>query len=280
MLKNTFCHIPGISANSEQKLWAAGIHGWDAMAAAQGSLPPRRAQAVKRHLEESRRRLAQADPRYFADLLPANQQWRLFPEFRTSLAYLDIETTGLSAHGDCITTIALYDGRQIRHYVRGQNLDEFADDIRCYNLIVTYNGKCFDVPFIRASLGLRLDQAHIDLRYVLRSLGYSGGLKGCEKKLGLDRGELEGVDGFFAVLLWEDFQNHGNDRALETLLAYNIQDVVNLEVLLVMAYNLKIQQTPFARSHQIALPTPPQVPFRADGKTISRLMRQYAGGFA
>jgi len=50
--------------------------------------------------------------------------------------------------------------------------------------------------------GIELNQVHIDLRYVLRSLGYTGGLKGCEKQAGIDRGNLEGVDGYFAVLLW------------------------------------------------------------------------------
>jgi hypothetical protein len=30
MLKNTFCHIPGISPAAEQRLWSAGIDCWDA----------------------------------------------------------------------------------------------------------------------------------------------------------------------------------------------------------------------------------------------------------
>jgi uncharacterized protein YprB with RNaseH-like and TPR domain len=52
-----------------------------------------------------------------------------------------------------------------------------------------YNGKTFDVPFIEKYFGIRMNHAHIDLRYVLKSLGYAGGLKRCEKALGLDRGE-------------------------------------------------------------------------------------------
>jgi len=30
MLKNTFCHIPGISPAAEQRFWSAGIDCWDA----------------------------------------------------------------------------------------------------------------------------------------------------------------------------------------------------------------------------------------------------------
>jgi uncharacterized protein len=193
------------------------------------------------------------------------------------VAYLDIETTGLGGPGDYITTIALYDGRAIKYYVHGDNLDEFARDIAHYRLLVTYNGKSFDAPFIRQSLGVPMDQAHIDLRYVLARLGYRGGLKQCERRLGMDRGELADVDGFFAVLLWNDYQRRHNPRALETLLAYNTLDVLNLARLMTMAYNLNVQDTPFSKSHQLPEPVIPANPFTADVATIARLQR--AGGW-
>jgi uncharacterized protein YprB with RNaseH-like and TPR domain len=172
---------------------------------------------------------------------------------------------------DYITTIALYDGRTIRWYVQGRNLEQFEDDIRDYRVIVTYNGKCFDVPFIRNTMGVPMDHAHIDLRYVLASQGYRGGLKGCERQLGICRHELDGVDGFFAVLLWDDFQRNGNRKALETLLAYNILDVVNLEALMVMSYNQKVAQTPFGRTHKLPAPSPPRGPFTPDRATIDAI---------
>jgi hypothetical protein len=116
-----------------------------------------------------------------------------------------------------------------------------------------------------------MPQVHIDLRYLLKSLGYTGGLKGCEKKAGIDRGELEGIDGYFAVLLWEDYQRNKNRKTLETLLAYNIQDVVNLERLLVLSYNLKLKETPFLQSHQITSPSQPQIPFETDKRVIGEI---------
>ena len=115
---------------------------------------------------------------------------------------------------------------------------------------MTYNGKTFDMPFIRRYLGVPVDQAHIDLRYVLASLGYRGGLKECERQMGLDRGELEEVDGYFAVLLWRHYVQHSDRRTLETLLAYNALDVINLEQLMVRAYNLKIAGTPAGDTKQ------------------------------
>jgi len=59
----------------------------------------------------------------------------------------------------------------------------------------------------------------------------------------MDRGDLSDVDGFFAVLLWNEYQKTGNQKALDTLLAYNVQDTVNLESLMVTAYNMKLKET-------------------------------------
>jgi len=55
---------------------------------------------------------------------------------------------------------------------------------------------------------------------------------------------LSDIDGFFAVLLWNEYRKSGSQKALDTLLAYNVQDTVNLESLMVTAYNLKIKETP------------------------------------
>jgi hypothetical protein len=46
---------------------------------------------------------------------------------------------------------------------------------------------------------------------------------------------------------------------------------VNLEVLMVQAYNLKLHNTPFRNSHQLVAPEVPVIPFRVDQETISRL---------
>jgi hypothetical protein len=165
----------------------------------------------------------------------------------------------------------VYDGNSIFSYVQGQNLNDFRHDIQNYDLLVTYNGITFDLPFIRRYFKIPMKQAQIDLRYVLASLGYRGGLKSCERQLGIDRKELVDVDGFFAVQLWWDYLNNGNEGALQTLLAYNTVDVVDLELLLVMAYNMKLKDTPFEESHTLSLPVLPTVPFDVDMKTVNRL---------
>lgn len=264
--------MQGIGLKTERGLWDRGVHSWDHVidgtAAARGL---RSRDLVKREIETSQERLEAGDACYFGERLQGNREWRFFPEFRDKTAYLDIETTGLPGSLNHITTIALYDGELIHYYVHGRNLQQFRDDIQKYKVLVTYNGKCFDIPTISDYFQLRLDAAQIDLRYVLRSLGYKGGLKGCEKSLGLSRDGLDGVDGYYAVLLWADFVENRNRKALETLLAYNILDAVNLETLMVLAYNLKVEETPFIETLRLAAPKIPVNPFEPDPRTIRKI---------
>ena len=275
MLKNTFLHIPGLGIKTEQRIWDSGICCWDdLLRGGYARISPKKRDIIARCIEESIEHLSSRNPTFFGDRLPSNQFWRIFPDFRESTAYLDIETTGLDSWGNEITTIALYDGKFVFTYVQGQNLDDFKKDVKRFKVLVTYNGRCFDAPFIESYLGIELDRVHIDLRYILRSLGYTGGLKGSEKKAGIDRGDLEGIDGYFAVLLWDDYRRNKNQKALETLLAYNIQDVVNLETLMVLSYNLKLKETPFLTSHQLAFPSTPESPFKGDKETVERIRQE------
>jgi uncharacterized protein YprB with RNaseH-like and TPR domain len=246
MLKNTFCHLPKIGPATESKLWSAGIHDWDQFHQSTAlPLSKSRIASISQELEESEKQLVAGNPHYFVQHLPVNQYWRLFPHFRDSVAYIDIETTGIENWCNEITTIALYDGQTVHTYVNGQNLDDFVDDIQRFKIIVSYNGRCFDVPFIEQYFRIKLDQVHIDLRFILKSLGFSGGLKGCERQLGIDRGELRDIDGYYAVILWQEYQRTGNKKALQTLVEYNSLDARNLETLMEMAYERKVMEVGF-----------------------------------
>jgi hypothetical protein len=271
MLKNSFCFMPGIRASRESAFWDAGILGWsDLLRRKPAGLSRERYNSCRAQIERSRRELEKRNVRFFHDRLPGCEHWRLFSEFRAETAFLDIETTGLNPGWDEITTIALYDGKTVKAFVNGENLADFRTEVRRFKQIVTYNGKCFDVPFIRAGLHFPMDQVHLDLRYILHSLGYKGGLKGCERSLGVSRKGLEEVNGFMAILLWREYKR-GNGNALETLLAYNIADAVNLEILMVKAFNEKLAGTPFDQTLRLALPEPPEVPYQANRQLIRKL---------
>lgn len=273
MLRNTFCHIPGIGVKTERQLWDQGLLSWDdVLDGVPFKVRGKGRSVVEYYVRESVEHLENRDAAFFCRRLPENQRWRLFHEFSYSTAYLDIETTGSMNGVEHITTIALYDSLSVFHYVFGDNLGLFARRIPSYKLLVTYNGKSFDIPMIRNYFNIKMDHAHIDLRYLLADLGFKGGLKGCEKQLGIDRDELDGVNGYLAVYLWREFSRYNNGKALETLLAYNVLDAVNLEPLMVKAYNLKLKDTPFEHTHVLPLPPPPRNPFEADVDLIRRIV--------
>jgi len=282
MLKSSFIHIPGVGIRTERRIWAAGTHTLNQFHSAPPSfLSSGQTDRIMNQVERSIQCLSTGDTDYFYKGLSACDSWRMFREFKGSVAYLDIETTGLGAPGDIITSIALYDGSEVFTYVHGDNLDSFPDDIIRYSVLVTYNGKTFDVPFIERYFGISLSfMAHLDLRYILRSLGISGGLKSCERQMGLGRtGALAQVDGYFAVLLWNEFRRTGDRAVLETLVSYNVQDTINLEHLMVEAYNRKLQTLPI-EIPPIGIPAGFLNPWRVHPEVVHRLQSSPSRGYS
>lgn len=266
MLTATFCHIPGIGYTTERTLWEQGVTSWNKLMVNPNIVARVSGHEVARILEQSIQALS-SDPLFFVNHLKTADVWRLFPHFRESTGYLDIETTGLGEDAD-ITTIALYDGNEVTTYINGRNLDDFITDIQKLDVLVTYNGISFDIPFIERFFKTKITQAQIDLRYVLARLGCKGGLKGCERQMGINRGTLDGIDGSFAVVLWREYERYNNQAALETLLAYNVEDTVNLERLMVEAYNRNVAETPFGEELILPCPVAPRLLHQPDPELV------------
>ncbi|UCC67900.1 MAG: ribonuclease H-like domain-containing protein [Armatimonadota bacterium] len=239
MLSNSFLHIPGVGPVTESRIWKRGVLTWDQFLAdpAAADLSARMAARVTDAIALSRDHLQRDDHRFFAASLPTREHWRAYPEFSHRIGYLDIETTGLEGP-DYVTMIGLYDGRDVRTYTRGENLDQFFEDIGRFGLLVTFFGSAFDLPFLRRRYPkLVFDQIHIDLCYTLRRLGLKGGLKHIEHQLDVPRApETEGLDGWDAVRLWREWEA-GSQEALDLLKAYNREDIVSLERLMHYAYD-------------------------------------------
>jgi uncharacterized protein YprB with RNaseH-like and TPR domain len=152
-------------------------------------------------------------------------------------AYLDIETTGLSCRSSYITVIGVY----LVNNERDKLVQLVGKDVTCDNLlesmqgvtdIYTYNGSRFDLPFIYGALGINLETSasHRDLMYDCWRCNLKGGFKAVEQQLGISR-QLKDINGWDAVLLWRKYKRYGDVNALNTLLSYNKEDVVNLKVL-------------------------------------------------
>jgi uncharacterized protein len=238
MLTSTFIHTQGIGHKTERAIWQSGLTTWDDFLAGHVACPlsQRQRELLVPTVEESVTRFAADDYSYFAKALPSGEQWRAYDVYGSRAAYIDIETLGMGSD-DVITVIGLYNGKETKSFVKGFNLEAFADEISKYALILTYSGASFDLPHIRRAFpGLHLDQMHIDLCPTLRKIGLRGGLKHIEDAVGLKRpAEVEGMSGWDAVRLWNEWE-WGSRESLDLLLAYNACDVINLKPLAEQAY--------------------------------------------
>ena len=233
MIRQRFDVFDGIGPKREQAIRAAGISDWRQFLEASEvpGVPRPLHRSVRHHIREWSNALVRGDTGFFARNLPHAEHWALFDAFASSVMYLDIETTGLSAHRDDVTVVGLYDGRSYRALVNGQGLTARAlqEALKGCKLLITYFGTAFDVPFLREKFpAIRWDVPHFDLCFAGRRVGLTGGLKGVERQVGIRRdASIVEVDGYEAVRLWRAYQR-GSSAALKKLLRYNEADTRNL----------------------------------------------------
>lgn len=149
-------------------------------------------------------------------------------------AYIDIETTDLDPASGELTVVGIcleQDGQErvVQLYEDTLTKDNLLVALEGTDILYSYNGAEFDLPFIAAKLGVDLASAfsHCDLMQECWRRNLWGGLKKVEVQLGISR-ETTGINGAQAVALWNDYRLNGNPDALRTLLLYNAEDVKNL----------------------------------------------------
>jgi hypothetical protein len=149
-------------------------------------------------------------------------------------AYLDIETTGLCSFYDEITVVGIClandsENRLVQLVGDDATKTNLLRILRCVDTIYTYNGSRFDLPFINFRLRVNLTEHfnHHDLMHDCWRNNLYGGFKAVERQLGIPR-RLQGIGGADAVILWWRYQIHRDRKALDLLLEYNKEDVLNL----------------------------------------------------
>ena len=142
-------------------------------------------------------------------------------------AYLDIETCA----GGEVTVVGIFrEDRGLRQLVGGEITDvtlwETLDGV---DTICTFNGDRFDLPILgrQVRVDLRNRFRSLDLLRECRRAGLKGGLKQLEKRFGIAR-STRGLNGWDALHLWARYENEGDRAALDVLLEYNREDVMNL----------------------------------------------------
>lgn len=237
MIKKSFIILPKVGENTEKKLWANGINHWDDFLEKK-DVPGFSCQQkayCDEFLVKAKKNLEAKNGEFFHYNLVRKEHWRLFNEFSNDIGYVDIETTGLSKHRNKITTLSIYNGDTTKTFIHGIDMDEesVVKEMNKYKLIVTFNGTTFDLPFMKEKFpSLNMDVPHMDLRWVGNRVGLKGGLKRIERELDICRGDdVADVDGMMAVRLWKKWERTGNKEALDILVKYNQEDVINLKKL-------------------------------------------------
>ncbi len=124
-LYNSFTFVKGIGLKTETTLKELGINSWkDVIKKGCPELfPKRKWHALWDGVNSAIDALKTLDVSQLTSLIPKTQHWKMLPNFINCIAYLDIETTGLSPRYSHITTIAVYDGTKVHDFIRGENLE-------------------------------------------------------------------------------------------------------------------------------------------------------------
>ncbi len=228
-IENSFIPVHGVGEKTERRLWERGVTHWDEFTG--DAVGPTTADRIETYISRARTHLDDGTFEFFAETVPTEHHWRLFENAGDGACYLDIETTGLDRSRNDVTTVSVHQAGTTTTLVRGRDLtgSSLRSVLEDASLLVTFNGRRFDVPFLEANYDVDVSVPHLDLYYPCRSLDLTGGLKTIERELSIDRDrpDLTGRD---AVRLWHEYER-GDDAALKTLVRYNRADTENLATL-------------------------------------------------
>ena len=164
------------------------------------------------------------------------------------MLFLDIETCGLSAAPVFLVGLCMVGDRDLvlrqlfaRDYSEERALlEELARLAREFDFLVTFNGKSFDVPFLRDRathhrMGFSLELPHLDLLWMARRR-WKHALPDCRLKTlewhVLRRRRAGDVSGAEIPGLYHDFVKRGEPHRLLPVFHHNLLDVVAMAELI------------------------------------------------
>lgn len=235
LLRRSFQHLPGIGAAKEAKLRSEGLQDWnDLLAASTGQLDlfGKHGSELGCAVVASEEALAKADVEFFKERLPRREYYRIAASFPSRCVFLDIESTGLSTYYDQVTLVGWSSGSRYEVLIDPTETIQLERDLNALPILITFNGTLFDLPFLANRFNTDWSGVtHVDLRYLARRAGLTGGQKKIEAAIGLEReNRLNGVSGAEAVGLWFDYKG-GDLSALRKLVSYNHADIEGMKVI-------------------------------------------------
>lgn len=158
--------------------------------------------------------------------------------------FLDLETTGLSVTPVFLVgTMECQDQKFIfkQYFARDYSeevsiVSAISERMRQVKLLITFNGKSFDVPFLRtraAATGVRFvePKAHLDLLHESRRL-YKGKLPNCRlqtlERIICNRCREDDIPGSEIPQAYHDFVRTGDARKVGIILLHNLYDILTM----------------------------------------------------
>lgn len=196
------------------------------------------------------------------------------------MAVADIETTGLSARKNRVILGGLLSpndrsGRLAVQYFADSLDDEeellgrYADAVSSYGTIITYNGRSFDIPFMKKRMkaygigSAGLDSVYqLDLYRVLKK--YSGlpdmlpdlRQKTVEKYMGISQTRRDAIDGGESVrLYYRSLKTSGpaRSRIIDSILLHNRDDIVKLSEIISILRHLDVHEIMYNEGFPVTL---------------------------
>ncbi len=181
---------------------------------------------------------------------------------RERIVFLDTETTGIQGGtGTCPFLIGLGFFRGSRFQVVQYFIRDFDEEssmllalgklLEPFDLIVTYNGKAFDLPLVENRCVLsRLDRpfqhlSHFDLLFTARRL-WRASQGSCrltaleEKLVGFERGP--DIPGSMIPRAYFDYLRSSDASILKNVFSHNVYDVLSLAALMVQASDQVVRE--------------------------------------
>lgn len=237
MIKQSFQILRKISKRKEESIKSQGITDWNQFIKTEKikGISDKSKQYYNQELIKASEAIKKNDSKYFKDILPSMETWRLYDQFKSQTVFLDIEVTGVKEYDDIIM-VGLFDGIDTKLMIRGINLSIKAleEELRQYKLIVTFNGNVFDLPFLKKRYpNLIPDIPTIDLRHFANRYNLNGGLKNIENNLNIRRSDIQYKFRSGDIKrLWRMYLASGDRHYLKLLVEYNEDDCINQKIIL------------------------------------------------
>jgi len=196
-------------------------------------------------IKDKYRNIFELPPELKTDLHKLNHEFKAILNVDPKeIVFLDIETTGLSRTPLFLIGLLYFDGDNIvidqlfaRDYSEEASvLHYFSEFVPRFNILVSFNGKTFDVPFIRDRMiyhrkFLKWSHVHVDILHHSRRK-WRGKTPDCKLQT-LEyhicgRRRENDIPGALVPEIYHDYVRNGNTEYLSGILLHNALDLLTL----------------------------------------------------